>query len=298
MPDYMRRAFRMKCFLLVTLQLVCVFTIKAVVDHFRPWEEVLMYGNLTYAKREIFFYTFGTGTLLCTLGMHCLRERYPWNYVMLAMTTLLAGVFWGMLRAVVLSTLHFQILSILIVTMSVATVLSHISMRFISMPLLCLLAPGWLCGSLACAFVVSVHLTDADRQVVWASTGLSMLLLIILSLDAGRYLKQCKPDDFMNVVVAMNSTLMVVVSIPFFVLSFCFIHGSEVVAEQAQAAEAPGLPVSNVSPEAIDRLERGDPGPADRGVAAEATAERPRRFPETVQRQERESVEPVYVMAM
>ena len=27
---------------------------------------------------------------------------------MLAMTTLLAGVFWGMLRAVVLSTLHFQ----------------------------------------------------------------------------------------------------------------------------------------------------------------------------------------------
>lgn len=185
MPDYMRRAFRMKCFALVTLQLLCVFLIKTIVDHYRPWHEILDYGQLAYAKQEIFFYASGVGTLICIAAMQCLREQYPWNYLMIGVTTLVAGFFWGMMRSVVLTSMHFQILGILTVAMAVATVLSRQSLRLVSMPLLLLLAPGWIVGSCLCAFATCMWLQDPDQRMLYASIGLSMLLLIILGMDAG-----------------------------------------------------------------------------------------------------------------
>eukprot|EP00434_Breviolum_minutum_P041440 symbB.v1.2.036862.t2/scaffold5299.1/size28666/1 len=258
MPDYMRRAFRTKCFALGTLQLSCVFVLKTIVDHYRPWHEILDYGQWAYARQQIFFYATGIGTLACIAAMQCLREQYPWNYVMMAMTTLLSGFFWGMMRAVVLTSMHFQILGILIVTMGIATVLSQQSFRFVTMPLFRLLAPGWFVGS--CTFATYAWLEDPDQRILYASTGLSMLLLIILAADAGKYLMACKPDDFMKVIVSINSTLMVVVSIPFFVVSFCFIHANEAwpqkganeftrisptaMTEEATSAEMPPSPAA------------------------------------------------------
>ncbi|CAE8622483.1 unnamed protein product, partial [Polarella glacialis] len=77
---------------------------------------------------------------------------------------------------------------------------------------------------------------------VLGGIGFSLLLLIILMLDAGKYLIRCRPDDFMRVVVAMNSTMIVVVSIPFFVISFCFLHSTDTVMDEEEAgAEDPGL---------------------------------------------------------
>lgn len=249
MPDYMRRAFRMKCFALVTLQLLCVFLIKTIVDHYRPWHEILDYGQLAYAKQEIFFYASGVGTLICIAAMQCLREQYPWNYLMIGVTTLVAGFFWGMMRSVVLTSMHFQILGILTVAMAVATVLSRQSLRLVSMPLLLLLAPGWIVGSCLCAFATCMWLQDPDQRMLYASIGLSMLLLIILGMDAGTYLKDCKPDDFMKVIISMNSTLMVVVSIPFFVLSFCFVHANEALtAEVEPTPQPPAAAESTVAP--------------------------------------------------
>jgi len=249
MPDYMRRAFRMKCFALVTLQLLCVFLIKMIVDHYRPWHEILDYGQLAYATQEIFFYASGVGTLICIAAMQCLREQYPWNYLMIGVTTLVAGFFWGMMRSLVLTSMHFQILGILTVAMAVATVLSRQSLRLVSMPLLCLLAPGWIVGSCLCAFATCMWLEDPDQRILYASIGLSMLLLIILGMDAGTYLKDCNPDDFMKVIISMNSTLMVVVSIPFFVLSFCFVHANEALtAEVEPTAQPPAAAESAVAP--------------------------------------------------
>lgn len=249
MPDYMRRAFRMKCFALVTLQLLCVFLIKMIVDHYRPWHEILDYGQLAYATQEIFFYASGVGTLICIAAMQCLREQYPWNYLMIGATTLVAGFFWGMMRSLVLTSMHFQILGILTVAMAVATVLSRQSLRLVSMPLLCLLAPGWIVGSCLCAFATCMWLEDPDQRILYASIGLSMLLLIILGMDAGTYLKDCNPDDFMKVIISMNSTLMVVVSIPFFVLSFCFVHANEALtAEVEPTAQPPAAAESAVAP--------------------------------------------------
>jgi len=217
------------------------------VDHYRPWHEILDYGQWAYARQQIFFYATGIGTLACIAAMQCLREQYPWNYVMMAMTTLLSGFFWGMMRAVVLTSMHFQILGILIVTMGIATVLSQQSFRFVTMPSFCLLAPGWFVGSCTCAVATYAWLEDPDQRILYASIGLSMLLLIILAVDAGKYLMACKPDDFMKVIVSINSTLMVVVSIPFFVVSFCFIHANEAMTEEATSAE---MPPSRAAPEA------------------------------------------------
>lgn len=53
----------------------------------------------------------------------------------------------------------------------------------------------------------------------------------------------------MKVIISMNSTLMVVVSIPFFVLSFCFVHANEALtAEVEPTPQPPAAAESTVAP--------------------------------------------------
>ena len=59
----------------------------------------------------------------------------------------MSGLFWGMTRAVVQTTMHFQIVAILFCSMLLATVSSQV-MRQKGMKLLVLmLLPGWALGA-------------------------------------------------------------------------------------------------------------------------------------------------------
>eukprot|EP00913_Durusdinium_trenchii_P023140 g21721.t1 len=237
MPEYLCRAFRIKTFSLMTLQLAVVFSLMVTVDHYQIWSNVLSdprQGHFQDVGQEVIFYSAGFATLLCIMAMFCLKERFPLNYWLMAVTTVMSGMFWGMTRAVVQTTMHFQIVAILFCSMLGATVASQVLQKQRGPKLLILsLAPGWALGA-SCNVLVS-----------------------------RRYLLHCKPDDFMKVVVSMDSTLMVVVSIPFFVLSFCFIHTGEAVIEDEQEQE-----VAQVVRE--DRREQEQPAP--RAVGNEEAA--------------------------
>eukprot|EP00435_Cladocopium_sp_Y103_P051739 s1890_g16.t1 len=277
MPEYMCRAFRVKSFSLMTLQLAVVFTIMLTVDHYRVWTNVLtdlQSGHFQDIGQEVIFYSAGFTTLICIMATFCMKERYPINYWLMAVTTLMSGMFWGMTRAVVQTTMHFQIVAILFCSMMGATVASRVLMQRGPKLLILCLAPGWAVGAACNVLVSRLILREVDR-IILGSTGLSMLLLCIFSMDAGRYLLLCRPDDFMKVVVSMNSTLMVVVSIPFFVLSFCFIHTGEAVIEDEQESEVPTQVREDHQQEIFPAFPR-EPGPPLPALPAPArTAEAP-----------------------
>eukprot|EP00931_Biecheleriopsis_adriatica_P059490 TRINITY_DN35605_c0_g1_i2.p1 TRINITY_DN35605_c0_g1~~TRINITY_DN35605_c0_g1_i2.p1 ORF type:complete len:354 (-),score=59.27 TRINITY_DN35605_c0_g1_i2:134-1054(-) len=243
MPRYLERRFRLKTLGLMALQLACVFGIMVLIDHFGVWELIRL--NLaTVFQEQILFYCLGFIDLVCVMVMYCLKDTFPWNYMMLAVTTIVSGVFWGLTRIVVVTTLHFQIVGILTCTMLVGAALSWVlekqecqqlsSIRVV----LGSLAAGWTLGSIA--DVVIMHTVFEDSSlVVLGAVGFSFLLLVILLLDAGKFLVRCRPDDFLTVIVAMNSTLLVVVSIPFFVLSFCFLHAGDAMEDEVDAQAAP-----------------------------------------------------------
>ncbi|CAE7599329.1 unnamed protein product [Symbiodinium natans] len=168
----------------------------------------------------------------------------------MATTTLLSGFFWGMTRSHSDVTMHFQIVGILMFTMCAAAVVSSVlgskdvKLGSGSM-LLASLASGWLFGCVINALVCTVWLPTGSLEVL-AATGFSFLLVCIMLLDAGKFLVSCEPDDFMSVIVSMDSSLLVIVSIPFFVLSFCLLHTGEAVLDPTVDVEAGHPPADHI----------------------------------------------------
>eukprot|EP00931_Biecheleriopsis_adriatica_P005748 TRINITY_DN107230_c0_g1_i1.p1 TRINITY_DN107230_c0_g1~~TRINITY_DN107230_c0_g1_i1.p1 ORF type:complete len:382 (+),score=55.11 TRINITY_DN107230_c0_g1_i1:165-1148(+) len=243
MPRYMQRAFRVKTFGLLALQQALVLGIMVAVDHIgKP--------RLTIAARaieaQVMFYILGMINLFFIMSLAAVKDRYPCNYVLLALTTVVSGVFWGLTRLVVLTVLHFEIAAILCCSMAVAAAMSALltSLEKKIQPIVVVIISiysGWAVGA-AIAVSVMLNVFEISTLVAFGGAGFSLLLLTILILDAGRFLVRCKPDDFMSVIVSMDSTLMVVVSIPFFVLSFCFLHGSENALDGPEGDEENQIP--------------------------------------------------------
>lgn len=252
MPRYVQRAFRIKVFGLMALQLAMVFSIMVLVDHFRLLDKLALSNKFAHNLRsQVVFYIVGLFNIMSALVLLCMKDRFPLNYLMLTMTTLLSGVFWGLAPTLVTTTLHFQLIGILCCTMIVATVVSAILASLTSRHLepvvvvIVSLVTGWFVGVMIDVLVIANFFVVSPFSVLGV-IGFSFLLLAVLHLEAGRALIQCRPDDFMTVIVAMNSTLMVVVSIPFFIVSFCFLHTGEAVLEEEQnepqaAADGVGL---------------------------------------------------------
>ncbi|CAE7650187.1 unnamed protein product [Symbiodinium pilosum] len=243
-PHYVQRRFRVKTFGLLTMQLMLVLGVMVLVDFTTLWEQ-LVPDHLPGIFRQVVFYTVGLTNLVSVVGLYFAKDRYPANYVFMALTTLLSGLFWGLTRSHSNITMHFQIVGILAFTMCAATVVSAVfggremKMKGGSL-LLASLAPGWLIGCVINALVCTLWSPTGSLEVLGA-TGFSFLLVCIMLLDAGKFLVSCQPDDFMSVIVSMDSSLLVIVSIPFFVLSFCLLHTGEAVLDPmvSEDLEAP-----------------------------------------------------------
>jgi len=234
----------------MALQLATVFSIMVVMQHFRLLDRLQLSNKFHHNLRsQVVFYIVGLFNIVSALVLLCMKDRCPLNYLMLATTTLLSGVFWGLAPTMVTPTLHFQLIGILCCTMIVATVMSTILVSLKPLKpvvvLIVSLVTGWFVGVIIDVFVIA-NFFEVSSFAVLGVIGFSFLLLAVLHLEAGRALIQCRPDDFMTVIVGMNSTLMVVVSIPFFIVSFCFLHTGEAVMEEDQnepqaAPDAVGL---------------------------------------------------------
>lgn len=225
----------MKTFGLMGVQLIFVLALSVVIDYLKLWDIVRPILGETFS--EVIFYFIGALNLTCILALQGFKDRYPLNYLLLALTTVMSGMFWGLTRGVTDFTLHFQILAILGFTMCgaavISTILADLETKMTnSRILLASLMPSWLMASVINA-ILSESIFHLKVIEVVGSIGFSLLLICILLVDVGKLLVRCRPDDFMSVIVAMNSALMVVVSIPFFVLTFCFLHSGEALTERA-----------------------------------------------------------------
>jgi len=255
MPKYVQRAFRIKVFGLMALQLAMVFTIMVLIDQYCLLDKLkLGRMHMHNLRSQVVFYLVGMFNVMSALVLLCLKDQFPWNYLLLTVTTLLSGIFWGLAPAMVTTTLHFQLIGILCCTMIVATAMSTLLVSLTSRNLeavtvvILSLVTGWLVGVVVDVLVIA-NFFVVHPFAVLSVIGFSFLLLAVLHLEAGRALVQCRPDDFMSVIVAMNSTLMVVVSIPFFIVSFCFLHTGEAVMEEQEEPHAAPEPIGMGSPD-------------------------------------------------
>jgi len=208
---------------LISVQLAVVFAMMLLVH-------VLVRSHFSTASEEgqMLFYGLGAVTLFLILWLHFLKDNYPINYVLLVFTTLLVGLFWGLTPFMFGYHLHFQVIGILVVAMMVSTIAAGLLTREKADPWRVLLVSqfvGWLAGSFADVFVMTyLGMSTVAWTMVAVMIALTLLIGVLL-LDAGHLLVKCNPDDFMRVVVAMDSALLVV-SMPIFVLSCCLLHAS------------------------------------------------------------------------
>lgn len=242
LPIYVQRSFRLKVFGLITFQLMIVFCVMLVTDGVlhREGPQIAKQGSLFMGL----FYSIGSATLLALVLLHVFRQRFPLNYFILAANTVLVGIFWGFAGSVFTLTLHFQVVGVMVVAMFLATVLSaaltHQKLDTRHM-LLASLTLGWLAGSVLDLMVAPTFGVPLSHALV--AIGVALLLFCCLLGMAGSLLVQCNPDDFMRVVVVMDAALLVVPSIPFFLVALCLIQcGSEGLDAAAQA-EADDDPV-------------------------------------------------------
>jgi len=224
----------MKTFSLMAFQLLVVLGLAVVIDYQNFWD--VMRPSMGATPSQVVFYFIGALNFISIMALQTFKDRYPCNYALLVVTTLMSGAFWGLTRGVTDFTIHFQILAILSFTMCSATVVSgiltNLETKISGMHILMLsLMPAWLIASVINANL-SFLIFHLDALEIAGSTGFSFVLILILVVDVGKLLERCHPDDFMAVIVSMNSTLMVVVSIPFFVLTFCFLHSGEAMMHQ------------------------------------------------------------------
>lgn len=243
MPKYMQRAFRMKTFGLMGIQLIFVLALSVAIDYLTLWD--MMRPKLGETFSQVIFYFIGAMNFTCILALRGFKDRYPFNYLLLALTTVMSGTFWGLTRGLTDFTFHFQILAILAFTMCGAAVISSIladleTKMTGSRILVASVMPAWLVASVINAILTEMIFRLKVMEVVGA-IGFSLLLICILLVDVGKLLVRCRPDDFMSVIVAMNSTLMVVVSIPFFFLTFCFLHSGEALIERVASEQQPHI---------------------------------------------------------
>merc|ERR1712087_448620 len=174
------------------------------------------------------------------VGLHFMKDLYPLNYALLGLTTLLVGVFWGLNPIDFGAWLHFQVIGILMIAMIVSTVLAAVLTTEKVRPWQGLLVShlaGWSVGA---TIDVVIVLHFGLSSLAWAMTAVvaTLVLLVgVLLLDSGQLLVRGNPDDFLTVIITMDSALLVV-SMPIFVLSCCLLHASPAEAPDVEAAVA------------------------------------------------------------
>eukprot|EP00913_Durusdinium_trenchii_P031165 g29182.t1 len=89
------RKFRMKTFALMGFQLALVLAITVSVDYVQLWGAMM--PTLGQTPAQVVFYVIGAINFTSILALQNFKDdRYPLNYLLLCVTTVLSGIFWGL----------------------------------------------------------------------------------------------------------------------------------------------------------------------------------------------------------
>lgn len=175
-------------------------------------------------RSPLLFWNLVIASLLCILIQYECQSRYPANYVLLALSTLLLTLLWslggesGMLFSPS-TEFHTLLLGIMVVAVMVAVPLMH-ALSFTSLeaePAVCsAILIGWLVGAVA---ILSSHwFYEIGLDSALVAAGITFLLFVALLVDIGGRLAVGDPDSWMRVVIAMDASLLMTVSMPFLVI--------------------------------------------------------------------------------
>lgn len=251
LPAYVRRAFRLKAYSLVFAQLSLALAGSVIVSEMN--ESSLLNEAMMSSSS---FWTLCAVSVVCIVALYYYKQVYPCNYILLAVNTVTISLTWsfGGMAGVLFKEethLHLQVLAILVLAIFVTAMLGHVLS-------LCkmeseLLVPfsffiGWLTASMANLFFLMAN-RDTFENTAFVAAGITFLLYGIVLIDVGGKLISGNPDNFMRIVVAFDSTMLVITSIPFLVLSFCLVRSFKHAEERQQAnaqQEIGGLPRGGV----------------------------------------------------
>jgi len=221
LPEYIKAQFRMKTFGLIAIQCAIVFGISALVDF------ALTATQWRGHTPKAICIGLGLVNVLVLYVLHSVKRRFPTNYITLAFFTLIIGASWGIGGSAFATHAHFQLLAIIFLGMGVAAAFQTLAMHVALDGCLAFAAPllaGWLAGSVA--VVVSTQRLGEDTVCSLVAASISFVQFVWLMVDMNGTLRKCNPDDFMKVIVSLDSTLLVIVSIPLFVVATCVLHSS------------------------------------------------------------------------
>lgn len=251
LPEYIKRRFRTKTFGLLSVQFAFTFVMMMVLEFALPWEK---FGRTSLGTQGAFVgFGITTATLLCVLRAYA--GSYPWNYTLLIIITLLVGGSWGLACSLLAGQLHFHIVGILTVAMPVATMcLAFPSSDKVEPERIVVTSVflGWLTGSIT-DLIVLASMQEGSLSAVSVAVLFTAGLFGVVVYDVGNLLVAGNPDDFMRVVISMNSALLVVISIPIFALWFGCQHIVNVAESEAQEDDlAEAQRRANVTAHTID----------------------------------------------
>jgi len=231
----------MGTFGLLSVQFAFTFVMMLILEFALPWER---FGRRSTGTQTTFIFVgFLTAALLFALRV--LMRKYPWNYLLLLLITLLVGVSWGLSCSVLTGQLHFHIVGIMTIAMPVATIISTVMSLHSVEPQKTVTSAiflGWLAGSFV-DLVVLVSLPEGSLSAVSIAILFTAALFAAVVYDSGDLLVQGNPDDFMRVIISMDSGLLVVISIPIFAICFGCHHVTNTAESEAREdalAEAQG----------------------------------------------------------
>mmetsp|Transcript_12965 Transcript_12965/g.40729 ORF Transcript_12965/g.40729 Transcript_12965/m.40729 type:complete len:214 (+) Transcript_12965:341-982(+) len=203
-------------------------------------------GILSHTKYQGVFATMATVTMLVVVALDCFKDVHPLNYGLLGVVTVLVGLSWGFGFNAFGTRLHFQLVGILGLGLCVAMAASMLlswTHRLPDMAVVVVsLLLGWVVGS--CVDLAAVAILGLPLSWAFTAVLVALFLFGVLLLNAGPMLARCNPDDFMPVVVSMNSALLVVISVPVFVLLECWLRLGHIQepAEEDQRVQEVGMP--------------------------------------------------------
>jgi MFS family permease len=236
LPAYVKRTFRVKALCLLTVQYMSILGILFIM------EAIVAGCQCDFAmaikrNKDLLVLSIGAIVVLAMAFLMGFAKYYPVNYAWLFIVTVLLGIFWGITGmsgyAWLPNEFHFTLVGTAAIAMASASLCFLLVSRWnlsARRQIAVSLFSGWLVGSIAMG-VVGYRWLHQSYGSVFATAGLTLFLFGMLIFHAGTTLVRCNPDDFLKVIIAADSVLFLV-CIPVWVLSFCWLHCSDAPAAE------------------------------------------------------------------
>lgn len=207
LPLEIKQGFRRKALILASMQSWIVLAMAIAFDRsFKVNKAVALFSML--------------GCLLLAAALllvfWCYRHRYPLNYMMLLVTTLMAGTFWSFTEnSIFLDHVNMPqqvcIIMTCMITIWLVTILIPVK-TYDTEAMFVGLFVGWLIGAGVNVYV-SLQ-TDLDMRSCVPATVAVFVSTVVILIGVAKPMMRCCADDYMIVCLALTANLFLLVSVP------------------------------------------------------------------------------------